>query len=340
MNDTVTNSLNLSQYTGCSDVSQVDWHLSRITVVTLPLINVLVSILGMLGNTLVLLAIAINRTKFRSVPDFLIFSLSLADLLVTAIYLPLFVIYIICYQELRMNAAYSMLKSFLGHLALLASIGSILGITIDRLTAVRWPLRYPKLVTKKFAFIFIFVAWLISAVFASSYSFFKPSHFFLLCYCMALLLATILMYSYIFKVAHAQRKKIVAMRYRDQEEQNPELSNDSQDEKKTTKTLKGRKAAKTFAIVIGVFVITWIPLLVYPLSVSRSKIWFFEGFLWAETFSLWNSFINPYIYFARSKRYKRMALQMLGVMQWRRPIKSPSRVGICMETSKGATTNS
>lgn len=130
------------------------------------------------------------------------------------------------------------------------------------------------------------------------------------------------------------------MRYRDQEEQNPELSNDSQDEKKTTKTLKERKAAKTFAIVIGVFVITWIPLLVYPLSVSRSKIWFFEGFLWAETFSLWNSFINPYIYFARSKRYKRMALQMLGVMQWRRPIKSPSRVGICMETSKGATTNS
>lgn len=169
---------------------------------------------------------------------------------------------------------------------------------------------------------------------------FQTEPFFLLCYCMALLLATILMYSYIFKVAHAQRKKIVAMRYRDQEEQNPELSNDSQDEKKTTKTLTERKAAKTFAIVVGVFVITWIPLLVYPLSVSRSKIWFFEGFLWAETFSLWNSFINPYIYFARSKRYKRMALQMLGVMQWRRPIKSPSRVGICMETSKGATTNS
>ena len=340
MNETVTNSLNLSQYTGCSDVSQVDWHLTRITVVILSLLNVLVSILGMLGNTLVLLAIAIYRTNFRSVPDFLIFSLSLADLLVTAIYLPLFVIYIICYQELRMNAAYSMLKSFLGHLALLASIGSILGITIDRLTAIRWPLRYPKLVTKKFAFIFIFVAWLISAVFASSYSFFKPSHFFLLGYCMALLLATILMYSYIFKVAHAQRKKIVAMRYHDQEERNTELRNDNQDERKTTKTLKERKAAKTFAMVIGVFVITWIPLLVYPLTVSRSKIWFFEGFLWAETFSLWNSFINPYIYFARSKRYKRMALQMLGVRQWRRPNKRPSRVGICMETSKGTTTNS
>jgi len=338
MNDTITNPLNLSHCTDCSDMSQVDWHLTSITVVTLPFIDVLVSILGILGNGLVLLVIATNRTNFRSIPDFLIFSLALADLLVTAIYLPLFVIYIICYDELRMNDAYSMIKSFVGHLALLASIGSILGITIDRLTAIRWPLRYPKLVTKKFAFLFIFIAWLISAVFASSYSFFEPSHFFLLGYCMALLLATILMYSYIFKVAHAQRKKIVAVRYR--EDQSPERSNYNQEERKTIKTLKESKAAKTFAIVIGVFVFTWIPLLVYPLSVSTSKRWFFEGFLWAETFSLCNSFINPYIYFARSKRYKRMALQMLGVGQWRPPIKRPSRVGICMETSKGTTTNS
>ena len=339
MNDTVRNSLNLSKCTGCSDVTQVDWHLTLVTVVTLPLIDVLVSIIGMLGNSLVLLAIARNCTNFRSVPDFLIFSLSLADLLVTAVYLPLFVIYIICFEELRRNSAYSMIKSFVGHLALLASIGSILGITIDRLTAIRWPLRYPKLVTKKFAFIFIFVAWLISAVFASSYSVFEPSHLFLLGYCMALLLSTILMYSYIFKVAHAQRKKIVAIRYRDQEDPSPERSADKQHERKTTKTLKERKAVKTFAIVIGVFVIAWIPLLVYPLSVSRSKRWFFEGFIWAETFSLWNSFINPYIYFARSKRYKRMALHMLGVRHRRRPINRPSRVGICMETTKGTTTN-
>ena len=340
MNDTITNPLNLSHCKGCSDMSQVDWQLTLITVVTLPFIDVLVSILGILGNGLVLVAIATNRTNFRSVPDFLIFSLSLADLLVTAIYLPLFVIYIIRYDELRMNDTYSMIKSFVGHLALLASISSILGITIDRLTAIRWPLRYPKLVTKKFAFLFIFIVWLISATFASSYSFFEPSHFFLLSYCTALLLTTILMYSYIFKVANGQRKKIVAMRYRDHKDQSPERSSYSQEEKKTIKTLKESKAAKTFAIVIGVFVITWIPLLVYPLSVSRSKRWFFEGFLWAETFSLWNSFINPYIYFVRSKRYKRMALQLLGVRQWRRPIKRPSRVGMCMETFRGTTTNS
>ena len=337
MNDTTTNLTLFSKCTSCRNDSLVDWKLTLTTVVTLSFIHVIVFILGMLGNCLVLLAIARNA-NLRSVPDFLIFSLSSADLLVTAVYVPLFVIHIICYQELKKDNTYRMVKSFVGHLAMLASIGGILGITIDRLTAIRWPLRYPKLITKRFAFIFIFIAWLISAAIATCYSFFEPSHFFLLCYCMTLLLATILMYSYIFKVAHAQRQKIIAMRYRDQEDPIQQTT-DSQDGRKAAKrTLKERKAAKTFAIVIGVFVIAWIPLLVYPLCVSRSKSWFYEGFLWAETFSLMNSFINPYIYFARSRRYRTMAWTMLRVKQWRRPISRRSRVGI--ETSRGTTTSS
>lgn len=337
MNDSTTNVSNFSNCASCSSDTDVEWNLTLTTVATLSFIHVIVFILGLLGNCLVLLAITRN-TNLRSVPDLLIFSLSLADLIVTVIYVPLFVIHMICYQELKDNTTYSMIKSFVGHLAMLASIGSILGITVDRLTAIRWPLRYPKLVTKRFAFIFIFIAWLISAAISSSYSFFEPSHVYLLCYCMTLLLATILMYSYIFKVAHAQRKKIVAMRYRDQEDPNQHETGDNQDERKAAKTLKERKAAKTFAIVIGVFVITWIPLLVFPLCVSRSKSWFYEGFLWAETFSVLNSFINPYIYFARSNRYRTMALKMLGARQWRRPITRRSQVGI--ETFRGTTTNS
>lgn len=336
MNDSTTYVSNFSKCASCSSDTHVEWNLTLTTVATLSVIHVIVFILGLLGNCLVLLAITRN-TNLRSVPDLLISSLSLADLIVTAIYVPLFVIHVICYQELRDNNTFSMIKSFVGHLAMLASIGSILGITVDRLTAIRWPLRYPKLVTKRFAFIFIFITWLISAAMSTSYSFFEPSHVYLLCYCMTLLLATILMYSYIVKVAHAQRKKIVAMRYRDKEDQNQQKG-DNQDERKAAKTLKERKAAKTFAIVIGVFVVTWIPLLVFPLCVSRSKSWFYEGFLWAETFSLLNSFINPYIYFARSKRYRTMALKMLGVRQWQRPITRPSRVGI--ETFRGTTTNS
>lgn len=337
MNKTILNSSDLFGCTNCtSDSSHVDWTLSLTSVIALSVITVAGSILGMLGNSLVLLAIARN-VNFRSVPDFLIFSLALSDLIVSTIYVPLYVNNVIRYHVIKNNATYRMVRSFVGHLALLASIANVVGITIDRLTAVSWPLRYQKLMTKKFAVIFILLAWMTSAAISAAYSFFQPSRVFLWCYCMILLLATILMYIYIFKVAHAQRNRIVAMRYRDDEESS-QRTPDSSEERRAAKTLKERKAAKTFAIVIGVFFVTWIPLLIYTAAASKmSKSWY-EGFLWAESFSLWNSFINPYIYFARSRRYRSMALQMLRIKrsQWKRPIARRSQVGI--ET--GTTPNS
>ena len=338
MNDTNFTS-NVLNYTNCtcpdSSVmhSSVDGIMSLATVLTLTIINSFSCVVGVFGNALVLLAIIRNPT-LRSVPDFLIFSLSLADLLVTAIYVPLFIINVLCYQTMVDNETFKMTKSFVGHLALLASIAGILGITTDRLTAIRWPLRYPKLITKKFAFIFIPFAWLISAAIATSYSFFKPGHLFLSTYCLLLLLTTIVMYSYILRVAHrvvhVQRKRMESIRYREEGLQNQEMEN-NQVERKFAKIFKERKAVKTFAIVIGVFVITWIPLIVYTLVVSKNERSFKTGFLWVETFSLWNSLINPYIYFARSKRYRTMALQMLGLRQWLR-----SRQ-ISSETSRAAT---
>ena len=331
-----TNTSNLLNCTYCFNSSHlhssVHWNLSLFTVATLTLINSFSCVVGVLGNGLVLLAITRNPT-LRSVPDYLIYSLSLADLIVTAVYVPLFIPYIICYQELGSNVNFTMVKSFIGHLALLASTANIVGITIDRRISIRWPLKYPKLVTKKFAFTFISIAWLISAAIATSYAFFEPTHVFLWCYCLSLLLAVILMYSYILKVAHTQRKRIQSMRYRDEEHQNQQKA-ETRVERKANKTFKDRKAMKTFAIIIGVFVITWIPLLVYTLIVSKSKSWFHEGFLWVESFSLWNSFINPYIYFARSKRYRAMALQMLGLRQWLRTRR------INAETTRAATGSS
>lgn len=323
MNDTNFTS-SILNYTNCSDIplspSSVDWILSLATVVTLTLINSFCCVVGVFGNGLVLLAITRNST-LRSVPDLLIFSLSLADLMVTAIYIPLFISNVLCYQTMVDNKTFKMTKSFVGHLAMLASIAGIVGITIDRLTAIRWPLRYPKLITKKFASIFIPFTWLLSTAIATSYAIFKPNHLFLSTYCLVLLLTTIVMYSYILKiahrVAHVQRKRMQSMRYREEGNQNQQTEN-YQVERKFAKTFKKRKAVKTFAIVIGVFVITWIPLIVYTLVVSKNDSSFKRGFLWVETFSLWNSFINPYIYFARSKRYRTMALYMLGLRQWLR----------------------
>ena len=310
-----SNSSDFSGCTNCSDDhSQIQWTLTFTSVITLSMIGIAGAIVGTLGNGLVLLAITRN-VKFRSVPDFLILSLSTADLIVSAIYMPFHVKNTICYPALKNNATYIMIMKFVGKLALLASIVNVVGITIDRLTAIRWPLRYHKLMTKTFALSYISVAWLTSAIIAAVYSFAETKkEIFLWIYCMALLLATIFMYSYILRVAHAQRIRIVAMLHRDNEDRFSKQTPDCLEDK-AAKTLKERKAAKTFAIVVGAFVVTWIPLIFYSAIAPWSESWYYEGFEWSKTFSLWNSFLNPYIYFARSRRYRQTALQMLKTIQ-------------------------
>ena len=235
----------------------------------------------------------------------------------------------ICYPVLKNNATYTMITKSVGKLALLASIVNVVGITIDRLTAIRWPLRYHKLMTKTFALSYISVAWLTSAIIAAVYSFAETKQeIFLWIYCMALLLATIFMYSYILRVAHAQRIRIVAMLHRDNEDRFSKQTPDCLEDK-AAKTLKESKAAKTFAIVVGAFVVTWIPLIFYPSIAPWSESWYYEGFEWAKTFSLWNSFLNRYIYFARNRRYRQTALQMLKTIQcWPRLPAHQSQVGV------------
>ena len=66
---------------------------------------------------------------------------------------------------------------------------------------------------------FYHVTWLTSAIIAAVYSFPETNQkFFSWIYCKTLLLATIFMYSYILRVAHAQRIRIVAMLHRDNED--------------------------------------------------------------------------------------------------------------------------
>ena len=327
MNDT-TSEYQVLSFTNITNGSEgypvQEGTLSVATVVTLTFLNCFCHVIGVFGNGLVLLVITRTST-LRSVPDYLISSLSLADLLVTAIYVPLFISKIVCYQEIKKHEEFKATMSFIGHLALLASITSILGITIDRFIAIQWPLRYPKLITKTFAYKFVALAWFISTSMSTCYAFFDTNHVFLWSYCLLLLVSIILMYSYILKIALAQRKRLYAIKYREERHQMRQTTN-AHVQGTAYKAMKDRKAVKTFGIVIGVFVVTWTPLLAYTLIASQTKSWFLEGFLWVGAISIWNSFINPYIYFARSKRYRSMAYKMLGLRQDHRSRRISSEV--------------
>ena len=96
-------------------------HLSLVTIVALSLMHISSCVLGVLGNSLVLIAIARN-SYFRAVSDFFIFSLSTADLLVTAVYVPMLMFYCIFYKDFGVNAVYHRIMTFVRILTWIASL--------------------------------------------------------------------------------------------------------------------------------------------------------------------------------------------------------------------------
>ena len=292
------------------DSADQDVSVSLATIIILSLINSASSVIGTLGNLLVIAAL-VNDRRLRSSTDYFIASLSVADLLVTSLYQPLSVFRLYFFRTLQEHGIFRGIMGFVGFLSALASVTSMFVITIDRLVSIVKPLRYETLVTKRVTYAAICVTWSFSFGVSIIQTTLKPEGHYIGIYCSTLLVVTILVYAFILKTARAQEKKVAVTQPRGEGTMSEEKHRQGKKLRRHQK--HERKAARTVAIVIGVFFVCWIPFLAYVLSVSQSKPWFLEGFLWAQTASLCNSFINPYIYCIRSQRYRSAMKKFLGL---------------------------
>ena len=168
------------------------------------------AIVGSVGNLLVIVAVATSR-YLRTVPDFFIVSLSLADVLVTAIAQPMLIYQTFFYPlEAKTTCnALNVTSSFVAHLALLASVTSMTAVTLDRLVAIRFALRYATWVTARRSTVVIVFTWLVSLAMTLVYT--VPEDVDLMglwAYVTTNLLATVLIYVYIFSIARGQENKV------------------------------------------------------------------------------------------------------------------------------------
>ncbi|XP_039605599.1 trace amine-associated receptor 1-like, partial [Polypterus senegalus] len=278
---------------------------------SLYIIMCIIIVVTVCGNLLVVVTISHFR-QLHTPTNYLILSLALVDLLLGGFVMPYLMARIAesCWYfgellcKFHHSSAIMLVTASIIHLCL---------ISVDRYFAVCHPLRYKNIITDFVTFIFIVFTWVLSAVLgfiiiflelnikgiedqyinakcvgscnlmlnevsgllSSLFSFYLPGA------------VMICIYIKIFSVASRQARAIRDVGHQSQKEQ----------KKWAASNRRETKAAKTLAIVVGVFIFCWVPYflcnIIDPLINHVMSPLLFEIFMW---FGYMNSTFNPLVY--------------------------------------------
>uniref|UniRef100_A0A8C3WLQ2 Alpha-1A adrenergic receptor n=1 Tax=Catagonus wagneri TaxID=51154 RepID=A0A8C3WLQ2_9CETA len=321
-------------------------------------------VFGVLGNILVILSVACHR-HLHSVTHYYIVNLAVADLLLTSTVLPFSAIFeILGYWAF--GRVFCNIWAAVDVLCCTASIMGLCIISIDRYIGVSYPLRYPTIVTQKRGLMALLCVWVLSLVisigplfgwrqpapedeticqineepgyvlFSALGSFYVPLTIILVMYCR------------VYVVAKRESRGLKSGLKTDKSDseqvtlrihrKNAPVAGSSGVTSAKNKThfsvrllkfSREKKAAKTLGIVVGCFVLCWLPFfLVMPIgsffpdfrpSETVFKIAFWLGYL--------NSCINPIIYPCSSQEFKKAFQNVLRIQCLRRKQSSRHALG-------------
>ncbi|XP_051888376.1 alpha-1A adrenergic receptor-like [Pristis pectinata] len=319
---------------------------------------------AIVGNIMVILSVACNR-HLQTVTNYFIINLAIADLLLSTIILP-FSASLEIFGYWAFGRIFCDVWAAVDVLCCTASIMSLCVISIDRYIGVRYSLRYPTIMTEVKAVRILIILWVTSivvsvgpllgwkepapddetecsiteepgyALFSSLFSFYLP------------LMVILVMYFRIYVVARRTTKSLEAGVKRERsktmevvlrihcksvlDDSNPSFKGKghhlrSSLSMRLLKFSREKKAAQTLGIVVGVFILCWLPFFtILPLgaffpSIKPSDV-VFKVIFWLGYF---NSCINPIIYPCSSKEFKRAFTRLLKC-QCRRRRHRPWRV--------------
>ncbi|XP_051500411.1 trace amine-associated receptor 13c-like [Myxocyprinus asiaticus] len=277
------------------------------TVLYLILVSAMV--VTILGNTVVIISIA-HFKQLQTPTNILVMSLALADLLLGLVVMPFSIIRSVigCWFY---GDAICLLHSSFDLFLTSVSIFHLMFIAIDRYQAVCYPLQYSTRITIPVAWVMVLLIWTVVAVYSYGLLYSKANvkgldEYIESIYCMGscILLFNALwgaldtlmtfflpcsvmvgLYARIFLIAKKHVRKIGEA---NQHENESMFQNSRRSE---------CKAAKTLGVVVGAFIICWLPFfvnsLVDPYMNFSTPAALFEVFLW---FGYLNSTLNPIIY--------------------------------------------
>ncbi|XP_006002909.1 alpha-1A adrenergic receptor [Latimeria chalumnae] len=343
----LTENKTLEVLSDCSNCTQAVVHLNITKAIILGVVLGIFIFLGFLGNIMVILSVACHR-HLQTVTHYFIVNLAIADLLLTSTVLPFSATFeILGYWTF--GRIFCDVWAAVDVLCCTASIMSLCVISIDRYIGVSYPLRHATIVTKRRAVITLVGLWALSlvisigplfgwkepapkddtickitqepgyALFSAFGSFYLP------------LVIILVMYCRVYIVAKRETRGLLSGMKTDKSDSDAvtlrihcrNLQEDSKiqyDSKSKThfsirflKFSREKKAAKTLGIVVGCFILCWLPFfLVLPIgsifphmkaSDTVFKITFWLGYF--------NSCLNPIIYPCSSQEFKKAFLNIL-----------------------------
>ncbi|XP_028825287.1 5-hydroxytryptamine receptor 5A-like [Denticeps clupeoides] len=310
--------------------------LTVFSVLTLTLLAMLV-VATFIWNMLVLLTILQVRT-FHRVPHNLVASMAISDVMVAALVMPLSLVHELRGRRWKLGRVLCQVWISFDVLCCTASIWNVTAIALDRYWSITRHLEYTLKTRKKISNVMIVLTWLLSAVISlsplfgwgetysekgmecqvskePSYTIFSTFAAFFLPLCVVLFVYWKIYKAAKFRIGSRKTNTITpvteAVEVKEASQQATQMAFTIrqatvrfQTDAETWREQKEKRAALMVGLLIGVFVLCWIPFflveLIIPLcSCDIPPIWK-SIFLWL---GYSNSFFNPLIYTAFNKNY-------------------------------------
>ena len=260
---------------------------------------------AVIGNAVVL-GLFYKNESLRTISNKLLASLCVADFLAGLVVDPMFIA-IRVFAQPQIDSILRKVMEMVWIHSTAATLFNLCCVSVDRFIAIRFPFRYQDIVTKKRCYTVIIMVWLISLFLPFSRILVKNAATFgdfwlsLLFIIFALPLTVVTFcYFWIFIIAKKQAGKIKRENLQNVNEMNSPV-----------RAIQNHKAIKTIGLVLGVYIVSWVPFLVLSVVhyVTASDKCFSNKLVyivwpWLEAVCLTSSAINPWIYVFRNGEFR------------------------------------
>ena len=287
------------------NVSCLDQKRSSAASIVLSLWFSLSGLAAVTGNAVVLWLFYKNES-LRTISNRFLASLSVADFLVGLVIDPTW-IFIRCLLQSREAPILIIVVDMLWIHTTVATTFNVCCVSVDRFIAICFPFRYQAILTKKKCYTAIILVWLISIGLPFSLLLGdSPANIDKIWLSLtgiiftAPIAITSFCYFWIFKAARRQATVI-------------QRDKDNLQKTSTVRIIKNYKAIKTIGVVLGVFIVSWLPALVLC-TVNHHDITvddlcfdhklFNVVWPWIEAIAFTSSAINPWIYYFRNVEFR------------------------------------